>query len=128
MVEFDLKLHGFRKECTYINTLIKTRIGITYLKAITTALTTLAISSFKQAKCCNICPLRILKISNKIMFCLPANQHAFQPTCQQNWPRAYTAMYVTFKHSKNKDYFCYHKFWLQYVLDVRHCLSFVHSF
>ena len=33
----------------------------TYLSAITTALAMLAISSFKQAKCCNICPLENFK-------------------------------------------------------------------
>ena len=35
----------------------KTQNMKTYLNAITTALTMLRISSFKQAKCCNTCPL-----------------------------------------------------------------------
>ena len=37
-----------------------------------------AISSFKQAKCCKICPLENLKNSNEIMFSsasLPANRN-----------------------------------------------------
>ena len=51
-----------------------------------------AISSFKQAKYSDICPLENFKISNEITFhltvCLPVNK---------NSPRAYTADYIAFK-------------------------------
>ena len=38
-----------------------------------------AISSFKQAKCCKICPLENFKILNEIMF-LSASLPAYLPT------------------------------------------------
>ena len=54
------------------------------------------ISSFKQAKCCKICPLENFKNfeRNHIFVHLPA--------CQQE-------LYIAFKLSKNKHYFCRHE-------------------
>ena len=57
-----------------------------------------AISSFKQAKCCKICPLENFEW-NHIFVCQPASQPACLPA-NRNWPRAYTAMYIAFKFSE----------------------------
>ena len=83
-----------------------------------------AISSFKQAKCCNICPLENFKISNKTTF-----SSTSQPA-NRNWPRAYTTMYIAFKLSENICYFRQHEpllYRLQYSLcAIAHSL-FIHS-
>ena len=81
------KIYGFQKGCTLINYSIKIRIQKTCLNTVTTALTTLYVSSFKQSKCCSICPLENFeKLKQDHIF-------VYQPACQpvsRNWPRAYT--------------------------------------
>ena len=66
-----------------------------------------SISSFKQAKYRNICPLENFKKIERdhVFVCLPVSK---------NWPRAYTTNYIAFKLPENKHYFCWHKpllFW-----------------
>ena len=87
-----------------------------------------AISSLKQAKYCNICPLENFKNSNVIMFLSDS-----LPVCQpvnRNWPRAYTIKYIAFKLPENKRYFRRHEpllFRWQYLLCAMAYLLFIHS-
>ena len=78
IVGINMKIYGFQK-CTYVDKKsLKIRLQKIYLNAITTALTTLVISSLKQTKCCNICPLENFKKIERthIFICQPAG-------CQQ---------------------------------------------
>ena len=73
-----------------------------------------AMSSFKQVKCCNICPTENFKNFEQIygMFLSasqPADQLASHQTANRNWHRAYTALYIAFKLSKYICYFHRHK-------------------